>query len=337
MNIAIVGFGSIGKYYLSIIKKFKFKKIYLIDVNFEKKIKDLNIYQISYEEFVKKKYNVNYAIICSPSYLHYKHAKYFLTNNVNVLIEKPFTLRHTHGLELVNLAKKQKLKCWTVFQNRLNPTIKFFKNKINKNLLGNINFIDCRLLWNRNNEYYNSNWRGKYKTDGGVLANQSIHLLDILIYLFGEIRNFTGNISFNKEKLESEDYISLSFNLKSNIPVSFVATTRANSDYEMSLDIFGSKKRLKIKGLALNELDFFDNKINKKYNHISYSVREGYGNSHFELLKEFLSNRNKDKYQLSIEKNMYLIKVLNSIYHYLLKKSNMFNINKSRSILGYGR
>ena len=29
---------------------------------------------------------------------------------------------------------------------------------------------------------------GNYKTDGGVLANQAIHLLDILIYLFGEIR-----------------------------------------------------------------------------------------------------------------------------------------------------
>ena len=43
-------------------------------------------------------------------------------------------------------------------------------------------------LYGRDKKYYSSSWRGKYKSDGGVLFNQSIHLLDVLIYFFGKVK-----------------------------------------------------------------------------------------------------------------------------------------------------
>ena len=56
--------------------------------------------------------------------------------------------------------------------------------------LGKIIFVDCSLYWNRDKKYYKTGWRGKYSSDGGVLTNQAIHLLDTLIYNFGNISNF---------------------------------------------------------------------------------------------------------------------------------------------------
>ena len=59
-------------------------------------------------------------------------------------------------------------------------------------------------------KYYKVSWRGKYKSDGGVLTNQAIHLLDAVIYVLGKINKFNGVVKFNK-KLEAEDLISLNF------------------------------------------------------------------------------------------------------------------------------
>ena len=44
--------------------------------------------------------------------------------------------------------------------------------------------------------------RGKYFSDGGVLNNQAIHLLDALIYNLGPIKNFDVFAGFSKKKLE---------------------------------------------------------------------------------------------------------------------------------------
>ena len=55
------------------------------------------------------------------------------------------------------------------------------------------------MLWHRDKKYYKDNWRGKYSMDGGVLTNQAIHLLDALVYNFGEIVNFNVIGSFDKK------------------------------------------------------------------------------------------------------------------------------------------
>ena len=46
--------------------------------------------------------------------------------------------------------------------------------------------ITVRLRWSRGIEYYKqSKWRGTWKLDGGVVANQSAHFIDLLQWLFG--------------------------------------------------------------------------------------------------------------------------------------------------------
>lgn len=336
MIITIFGYGSIGKYYLKILNKNKFKKIYIVDQNIKKIRKYKNLIYVNDLYFIKNKIISNYAIICTPSHLHYKNAEYFLKNKCHVLIEKPFTLKYSDAFKLVNIKNKSKLKCWTVFQNRLNEPIKLLKKFIKIQILGEIQFIDCKLIWKREKKYYSDAWHGKYKTDGGVLTNQSIHLLDILVYLFGEVKGFNGNIKFNKKKLEAEDYIALNITLKNNIPVSYIATTRANKDYAMSIDVFGSKNRFKVSGIALNKFDLFSKELNLKYKKYKFNTKMGFGNKHKSILPDFFNLKSKDKFNLSIEKNLYLIKLINSVYHYL-HIDKEYSVNKTKSILGYGK
>ena len=104
---------------------------------------------------------------------------------------------------MIKLKLKNKTKCWVAFQNRYNKSIIQGKKILDKKSYGKVFFVDAALYWHRDKKYYSNSWRGKYKSDGGVLFNQSIHLLDILIYFFGKIRNFNVVAGFSKKKIAS--------------------------------------------------------------------------------------------------------------------------------------
>ncbi|MAV56538.1 MAG: hypothetical protein CMI79_03300 [Candidatus Pelagibacter sp.] len=331
MNILIIGFGSVGRHYLNLLKKFKnIKKIYLIDVIKHSKLQ--NFKQIELRNIKEKK--IDYAIVCTPSNLHFKYAEFLVKNKINTLIEKPFVLSIKHAKRLSYLTKKNKVKCWVAFQNRQNFATLRGKYVLRKKIFGNPFFIDCALYWHRDKKYYSTGWRGKYRSDGGVLFNQSIHLLDMLIYFFGPIKKFNVLAGFSKDKLEAEDLISINFQHKNKVVSNLKATTRANKDYRMSMDVLCKKGRFLIKGISLNEIFYFTpkhirkDKKNSEFFKLGLGPRSGMGNGHQKILKEFFNpNIKQSSCNLDINKNIYVIKLIHSIYNSIFKEKNFSTVN----------
>ena len=104
------------------------------------------------------------------------------------IVEKPITLKSEHAEYLYNLAKSKKKKIFVAFQNRYNPSIKRTKKALIKKSFGKIITVSARLRWCRYADYYNDDWHGTWKLDGGVLSNQAIHILDILLWFFGPVK-----------------------------------------------------------------------------------------------------------------------------------------------------
>ena len=333
MNIIIVGLGSIGKHYLDVIPKISKKSnIYVIDrVKFKKNKK---FKQISFSEIIKKKLVVDYAIICTPSGLHFKHAYFFLKIKTNVLIEKPFALRLDDANKLVKIAKKNQVKCWTSLQNRYNLATNKLKKELKRQTIGKISLVDCVLFWSRDKKYYKNDWRGTYSYDGGVLTNQAIHLLDMLIYIFGPIDYFDAIASFNRHKLEAEDLILINFKHTNGVLSSLKATTRADRDYRTAIDVLGSKGRYIVKGIALNSFNKFTNNYILEDKKNSEKFTDGKGLGHFKVLEEFLSNKKNSTQNIEISKNLYVLKVIHSIYNLILKKKKFNKIKQLNSLLG---
>ena len=338
MNIVIVGFGTAGKHYFNLLKSKKKFKIFVIDklsIPQSDKFK-----QTSFEEIKKNKLFFDYAIIASPSGLHFKHAFFFLKNGANVLIEKPFVLRLDHAKKLINISSKKKLKCWTSLQNRYNLATTKLRSEINSKSIGKISLVDCMMLWHRDKEYYFENWRGKYSTDGGVLTNQAIHLLDTLIFNFGKINNFDVYAEFNKSKLQAEDLIIINFRHQNGILSSFKATTRADRNYRSAIDIIGEKGRIIIKGISLNTFSKFKNNnlmLNKNFSENfgeNLGATGGMGFGHKKILNEFLVKNKKSSKKLEIKENYYLLKVIHSIYNCIHKSKKINKIQDKNSILG---
>ncbi len=338
MNVLIVGFGVAGKHYFEILKKDKkIKKIYIFDKYRIKKNK--HITQIDFNINLIKKLNIKFAFISTPSNLHFKYSKILLQNSINLLIEKPFVLKLSDAKTLINLNKNKKVKCWVAFQNRFNLAIQKLKKTVNKKVLGNIFLVDCSLLWKRDKKYYSVSWRGKYSSDGGVLANQAIHLIDALVYIFGQIQKFNSILGFNKKKLQAEDLAIINFIHKNGTFSCLKATTRADNNYRSAMDIIGEKGRALVKGVSLNTFHLIKkNKIiNDNKNSEEFGNGKGQigamGNGHQKIIKEFLSEKiNKSSKNLEIEKNLHVLNILHSMYN--SRKSNLFKIKKKQSQLG---
>ena len=323
MNVVIVGYGNVGKHYTEIILKFfkNINKIYIIENEKLKKLKK-KCFQLNLNEIYDKKILIDFAIICSPSNFHFKHASFFLRRGIDTLIEKPFVLNSKDAKKLIFLKNKNKIKCWVAFQNRYNFAVEKGLTILKKEKFGKPFFVDAALYWHRSKKYYSNSWRGKYASDGGVLFNQSIHLLDIIIYFFGPVQKFNLAVGFDKKKLQAEDLITLNLVHKNNIISNLKATTRANRDYRMSLDVLCKKGRYIIKDISLNKIFYFTRNHLKKDNNNSENFprglgpKSGMGNGHQKILKEFLNkktlNSSKD---LDIEKNIYIIKLINSVYN----------------------
>ncbi len=340
MNIAIVGFGTAGKHYFNILKSNKkINKIFVIN---DKKIKKNRFFQqISLKMIKYKNIKVDYALIATPSNIHYKFAKFFILNGTNVLIEKPYVLRLDHAKDLLKISKKNKVKCWIAYQNRYNLALSKLKEVIQKRKLGKINLVDAILLWHRNFLYYKNGWRGKYKSDGGVLANQGIHLLDSLVYIFGPIKKFNVVADFNKKKLQAEDLISLNFIHNNKTISSLRATTRAHRDFRVAIDVIAEKGRVLVKGISLNTYNYFkeDRLITDKKNSENFSIGlgplSGMGTGHKKILKEFLNSKlKKSSKKLEIEYNYYLLKLIHSIYNVINNNNSLHTIKNKQSVWG---
>lgn len=274
---------------------------------------------VTYHDFFKEK--VDYIYVATDSGNHYKSVLECFFYNQNVIVEKPPTLRVQDLIKLNKIAEQKKLEFYVIFQNRFNKSVQYIKKKIESIKKEKIIFLTLDLLWSRNQSYYND-WHGKWKTDGGVLAQQGIHYIDLLCYFFGRPTKCISFISKKSNKLQAEDTHSAIIIFKDNISCTVNMTTALRpKDVEASIKIYTQKKIYKLKGLCCNNLEIKDNfESNRNYNAInkSYSqkVPTGYGLSHKEVFQNIINFRlkkTKKRPLLAIE-SIDTLRLINMLY-----------------------
>jgi len=62
--------------------------------------------------------------------------------------------------------------------------------------------VELNCYWNRDDRYYkNGGWKGTKELDGGTLFTQFSHFIDIMYWLFGDIKNIQASFNdFNHSK-----------------------------------------------------------------------------------------------------------------------------------------
>ena len=300
-NIAILGCGRVALHYYKIFKLNKIPNIDIVGVCDLKRSKaKLFASKFNSRYFLDltnmiDQIKIDLLIICTPSGSHYHNAKTALNKNINVLVEKPIAMKPDQGEKLINIAKKKNLYLGVAFQNRFNSAVKCLKNAVREKRFGKIITIAVVLRWCRYQNYYNDEWHGTWKHDGGVINQQAIHHIDSLNWLFGPIKSVNSIIGNRLNKLQAEDTFVSSLELKNGALCTVEATTAARpKDYEASIAVLGEKGYAKIGGIALNKIndwEFLNKKKEDKIVKKLYSQKfdNGYGLSHLPLIKDSIS------------------------------------------------
>ena len=135
---------------------------------------------------------INYLTICTPNYLHDSHIKFGLRSKLNVICEKPLVISPWNLDRIEKMQKEYSKKVFSINQLRLHPAILKLKN--NKKFLINNHDVEITYIAPRGN-WYKFSWKGDHNKSGGILYNIGIHLFDLIIFLFGSIKQTTVHFS----------------------------------------------------------------------------------------------------------------------------------------------
>ncbi len=264
VKFAVIGCGHIGKRHAEmIIRNPEAELVALIDIKNKEDLKidgfDVPFFN-SLEDFLHSDIPVDVVNIASPNGFHAKHALTCLNSNKHVVIEKPMALNKQDAEEVLFTALRVHKHVFTVMQNRYSPPSVWIKELIESKKLGQIFIIQLNCYWNRDERYYQPNsWHGKKNLDGGTLFTQFSHFIDIMYWLFGDIKNIRAHLAdFNHQSLtEFEDSGIVSFEFKNGGVGSFNYSTSVwNQNMESSLTIIAENGSVKIGGQYMNEVEY---------------------------------------------------------------------------------
>ena len=203
---------------------------------------------------------INMAAVITPSGMHFEHAMELITNfDVSVVVEKPTFLAPGQLAEAYAAAKTAGVRIFPVFQNRYNNAVQRVKHALENGELGEIRTVSVRLRWCRPQRYYDlAPWRGTFSHDGGALTNQTIHHVDLIRYLGGEVERVNATMQTMGAEIEVEDSTVGSFVFENGALGNLESTTAARpDDFEASISLVCSDGLAQIGGIAVNELQIF--------------------------------------------------------------------------------
>ena len=183
------------------------------------------------------------VIIGSPSGLHATQGIAAARQGLHVLTEKPMDISTSRADELMEAAKRSRVKLAVIFQDRMKPHIRQLKDWIDRGVLGKPLLVDASVKWYRPPEYYaKSRWRGTLALDGGgALMNQGIHTMDLLLWLLGDVSSVQARVATQLHAIESEDTATALLHFAGGAMGVFHATTAAYPGYPRRVEISGSE------------------------------------------------------------------------------------------------
>lgn len=214
----------------------------------------------SYRDMFAALSDIDVAAVITPSGMHFEHTIEMLTEyGKHVIIEKPTFMRPGQLIDAYKAAGKTKRRIFPVLQNRHNKAVRRVKKALEAGELGSVRIVAVRVRWCRPQRYYDmAPWRGTFSHDGGALTNQSIHHVDLIRYLGGEVQRVNAAMRTLGADIEVEDTCVATLAFKGDAVGVVEATTAARpDDFEASISIVGSKGLAEVGGIAVNELKVF--------------------------------------------------------------------------------
>lgn len=203
---------------------------------------------------------IDVVSILTPSGMHAEHTIAAANAGKHVVVEKPMALRLEDADAMIAACDRARVKLFVVKQNRLNVPVVKAREALDAGRFGKLVLGTVRVRWRRDQSYYNQDsWRGTWAQDGGVLANQASHHVDLLEYFMGDVVSVHARATRALVDIEAEDTAIATLEFANGALGIVEATNAARPrDLEGSLSILGEGGTVVIGGFAVNKIQTWE-------------------------------------------------------------------------------
>jgi UDP-N-acetyl-2-amino-2-deoxyglucuronate dehydrogenase len=152
--------------------------------------------------------DLDVVCLCVPSGARLEAAVACAEAGKHIIAEKPLEVTTERIDQLIAAVDKAGVKLGCIFQYRFANGPQHIRKAVEAGRFGKLVLGDAYIKWYRDAAYYASGaWRGTWKLDGGgVLMNQGIHQIDLLLWFMGPAKSVTAQTDLvGHEGLEVED------------------------------------------------------------------------------------------------------------------------------------
>lgn len=249
-------------------------------------------YYTNYDEMLEKHPEIDLIDILTPTGYHAEHVIDLFKHKRHIVVEKPMALRIEDADNMIAAQKKSGRRLFVIKQNRFNQAVMAVRKAMEQGRFGKLVLGTVRVRWKRDQKYYEqAHWRGTFELDGGVMAQQASHHLDLLQWFMGSIQSLQCRAATRLMDIEVEDTAAAVMQFTSGALGVFEATVATRpEDLEGSISILGEKGSVVIGGTAVNKIEYWkfldhrdeDETIIKEF---SENVPNIYGNGHLLCIK----------------------------------------------------
>ena len=322
MKAAIIGFGTISIVHIDAIASNPGMELVAIcDINEElaAKVPAGVKFYTDYKQMCEEvKPDVVHNLL--PHYLHYPVTKELVEMGFNVFCEKPIALNSKEAQQFCQLEKDHpQVKIGVCQQNRINETTDALKKIIDSGEYGKIVGIRGFVPWRRDKTYYDAQpWRGKWKyAGGGSMINQSLHTLDLLYFLGGDIARLHAVVGQTNEypEVEVEGDIIARLEFANGANGLFFATNNNWANESDQIRVAMEKGTFHIEDNTLWKIEADGSRTVVCKSPRLEGIKFYYGSSHTRLVARFYEavRNNTDDY-IHISEGAMIVRLMDSIF-----------------------
>lgn len=298
---AIIGLGDISKIHIPIIESSPDMVLCAVcDSNPEAKeaAPSGTAFYTDYHEMVEKE-RPDCVHVCLPHYLHYPVTKELVEMGCSVFCEKPVALNTEEAERFVRLEEAHpEVRITICLQNRLNESVELLKKLIESGEYGQVVGTRGIVPWYRPAEYYRVKpWRGSWITaGGGCMINQSVHTLDLLYYLGGNMKGLKASVSQILDYgIEVEDTVTARLDYANGAKGLFFATNANYKNEAVQIAVQLERAEFRIEENILYQILPGGEKKYLTEDRKFPGTRFYYGASHEKLIRRFYQVLEEDK------------------------------------------
>lgn len=209
--------------------------------------------------------SIDAVVLATP---HQQHAEQIVAAckaRKHIFVEKPFTLTKASAVESAAAADKAGLVLALGHNRRFLPSVLELKSRLKSGALGTILHAETNHSGFSGLRFKPGNWRtSREESPAGGMGAMGIHMLDMLINLFGRIEDVRSVSLRRAIPHDIDDTTSMIFRFESGM-TGYLATLAATAQTQR-IEVFGTKGAIEIR----NETSFTFRPIEGKPEHTDY-------------------------------------------------------------------